>query len=286
MGKASTGNLNGKKLSGLGERRRRAASSKQLASFGQQKLSSNSFDSDRDEATQKEDCDTCGSFDHDFGDCFIDERENGSSDNDSAHEQEDDCCNGDDDDHEDCFDYHFGGEVHGDFDYELTIDEAYNLYNLYARLNGFGIRKHWATRSRTTRKLIKRQFILKRLIGRETKRHRETRTGCDAMMGNALSKSEEWVVDRFLDSHNHDMNTPSKVIKLRSHRKFHRTMACKKLIFDFNKKGLLPCQIAKTVNALMIGHELEIPRQQCSQVLSIERKNNVRKECHGIIKHF
>ncbi|KAK3041293.1 hypothetical protein RJ639_001395 [Escallonia herrerae] len=66
-------------------------------------------------------CDTCGSFDHDFGDYFIDERENGSSDNDKAHEQEDDCCNGDDDDYEDCCDYHFGGEVHGDFDYELTI---------------------------------------------------------------------------------------------------------------------------------------------------------------------
>ncbi|KAK2972449.1 hypothetical protein RJ640_003875 [Escallonia rubra] len=105
-------------------------------------------------------------------------------------------------------------------------------------------------------------------------------------MGIALSKTGEWVVDKFLDSHNHDMNTPSKVIKHRSHRKFHRTMACKKLIFDFNKKGLRPCQIAKTVNALMTGHELEITRQQCSQVLNIERKNNVGKECHGFIKHF
>ncbi|KAK2992644.1 hypothetical protein RJ640_023954 [Escallonia rubra] len=31
-----------------------------------------------------------------------------------------------------------------------------------------------------------------------------------AMIGIALSKSGEWVVDKFLDSHNHDMNTPSK----------------------------------------------------------------------------
>ncbi|KAK3021760.1 hypothetical protein RJ639_045703 [Escallonia herrerae] len=210
----------------------------------------------------------------DFGDCFIDERGNGSSDNDSAHEQEDDSCNFDDDDHEDCCDNHFGNEVHGDFDYELTIgkafvneDEAYNFYNLYARLKGFGFRKHWATRSRTTGKLIKRQFVCnkegfrsskdKRQIGREIKRRRETRTGCGAMMGIALSNTGEWVVDKFLDSHNHDMNTPSKVIKHRSHRKFHRTMACKKLIFDFNKKK---------------AYDL--------------RKNNVGKECHGIIKHF
>ncbi|KAK2972448.1 hypothetical protein RJ640_003874 [Escallonia rubra] len=57
-------------------------------------------------------------FLNDFGDYFIDERGNGSSDNDSAHEQEDDSCNFDDDDHEDCCDNHFGGEVHGNFDYE------------------------------------------------------------------------------------------------------------------------------------------------------------------------
>ncbi|KAK3043800.1 hypothetical protein RJ639_000499 [Escallonia herrerae] len=260
--------------------------------------SPNSFDSHRVEATQKEDCDACDFFDQDFGDCFIDERGNDSSDNESAHEQEDDSCNVDDDDHEDCCDNHFGGEVHGDFDYELTIgkvfvneDEAYNFYNLYARLKGFGIRKHWATRSRTTGKLIKRQFVCNkegfrsskdnRQIGRETKRRRETRTGCGAMMGITLSNTGEWVVDKFLDSHNHDMNTPSKVIKHRSHRKFHRTMACKKLIFDFNKKGLRPCQIAKTVNALMTGHELEITRQQCSQVLNIERKNNVERFLSG-----
>ncbi|KAK2979472.1 hypothetical protein RJ640_001356 [Escallonia rubra] len=265
--------------------------------------SPDSFESNRGEATQTENCGAFGFFDQDIGDCFIDEIGNGSSDNDSAHEQEDDCHRDDDDNHQDCYDNHFGGEVHGDLDYELTIgkvfvneDDAYNFYNLYARLNGFGIRKHWATKSRTTRKLIKRQFVCnkegfrsskdKRQIGRETKRRRETRTCCGAMMGITLSKSREWVVDKFLDTHNHDTNTPSKVIKHRSHRKFHRTTTCKKLIIDFNKNGLRPCQIAKTVNALMTGHELEITRQQCSQVLSIERKNNVGKECHGIIKHF
>ncbi|KAK2969824.1 hypothetical protein RJ640_023553 [Escallonia rubra] len=133
--------------------------------------SPDSFDSNRGEATQTENYGACGFFDQDIGDCFIDESGNGSSDNDSAHEQEDGCYSDDDDNHQYCCDNHFDGEVHGDFNYELTI-------------------------------------------------------------------------------------------------------------------GLRPCQIAKKVNALMTGHELEITRQQCSQVLSIERKNNVGKECHGIIKHF
>ncbi|KAK3004791.1 hypothetical protein RJ639_019924 [Escallonia herrerae] len=128
--------------------------------------SQDSFDSNRGEATQTENCGACGFFDQDIWDYFIDETGNGSSDNNSAHEQEDDCYNDDDDNHQDCCDNHFSGEVHGDFDYELTIgkvfvneDDAYNFYNLYARLKGFAIRKHWATRSRTTGKLIKRQFV-------------------------------------------------------------------------------------------------------------------------------
>ncbi|KAK2993909.1 hypothetical protein RJ640_012783 [Escallonia rubra] len=108
---------------------------------------------DQASGPETENCGACGFFEQYIWDCFIDKRGNSSSNNDSAHKQEDDCYNDDDDNHQECGDNHFGGEVHGDFDYELTIDkvfvyedDAYNFYNLYARLNGFGIRKHWATR--------------------------------------------------------------------------------------------------------------------------------------------
>ncbi|KAK2983867.1 hypothetical protein RJ640_016599 [Escallonia rubra] len=53
-----------------------------------------------------------------------------------------------------------------------------------------------------------------------------------------------WVVEKFHDVHNHPLTTtPSKVIKHRSHSKYHRTNVCKSLVADLNNKGLRPSQI-------------------------------------------
>ncbi|KAK2991777.1 hypothetical protein RJ640_015511 [Escallonia rubra] len=178
-----------------------------------------------------------------------------------------------------------------------TQEAAYEFYNQYALLNGFGTRKHNAHKLMATGAIFRRQFVCnkqgfkklddKRLNGNE-KRRRDLRTGCEAMMQVTLSKSlGMWVVDKFQDVHNHPLTTtPSKVIRHRSHSKYHRTNVCKSLVADINNEGLKPSQITRVVNVMKPNEEADVTPRQCSSIIRVERKNNVGKECYGIIKHF
>uniref|UniRef100_A0A7N0UAD6 MULE transposase domain-containing protein n=1 Tax=Kalanchoe fedtschenkoi TaxID=63787 RepID=A0A7N0UAD6_KALFE len=78
------------------------------------------------------------------------------------------------------------------------------------------------------------------------KRRRDVRTVCHAKM-EIGHKSGKWIVDKFSDEYNHPLTSPNKVMKHQSHRYY-----CKKLY----------------------------------KVLRTQKKNNVRKECVAIIKHF
>ncbi|KAK2979572.1 hypothetical protein RJ640_016246 [Escallonia rubra] len=116
-----------------------------------------------------------------------------------------------------------------------TQEASYEFYSQYALLNGFGTCKHNAHKIMATGAIFRRQFMCnkqgfkklddKRLNGNE-KRHRDLRTGCEAMMQVTLSKNlGTWVVDKFQDINNHPLTTtPSKVIKHHSHSKYHRTI--------------------------------------------------------------
>ncbi|KAK2990920.1 hypothetical protein RJ640_028697 [Escallonia rubra] len=149
-----------------------------------------------------------------------------------------------------------------------TQEVAYEFYNQYALLNGFGTRKHNAHKIMATGAIFRRQFVCnkqgfkklddKRLNGNE-KRRRDLRTGCEAMMQVTLSKKlEMWVVDKFQDVHNHPLtSTPSKVIKHRSHIKYHRTNVCKSLVADLNNEGLRPSQITRVLNVMKPSEEAE-----------------------------
>ncbi|KAK2973185.1 hypothetical protein RJ640_009815, partial [Escallonia rubra] len=129
-----------------------------------------------------------------------------------------------------------------------TQEVAYELYNQYALFNGFGTRKHNAHKIKATVAIFRRQFVCnkqgfknlndKRLI-RNEKRRRYLRTGCEVMMQCGS-------VDKFQDEHNHPLTTtPSKVVKHRSHSKYHRTNVCKSLVSDLNNEGLKPSQITR-----------------------------------------
>ncbi|KAK2975138.1 hypothetical protein RJ640_010818 [Escallonia rubra] len=154
-----------------------------------------------------------------------------------------------------------------------TQEAAYEFYNQYALLNGFGTRKHNAHKIMATGAIFRRQFVCnkqgfkklddKRLNGNE-KRRRDLRTGCEAMMQVTLSKKlGVWVVDKFQDVHNHPLTTtPSKVVKHRSHSKYHRTNVCKSLVSDLNNEGLRPSQITRVVNVMKASEEADVtPRQ-------------------------
>ncbi|KAK3022738.1 hypothetical protein RJ639_045603 [Escallonia herrerae] len=154
------------------------------------------------------------------------------------------------------YDARDGGKGSSEFDSEqilgkvfATEEEACFFYNHYALVKGFRTRVHFSNKTGAMKQVYRKQLVCnkqgfkclkdKRHIGRQPKRQGETRTGCEAMFQISLSKDGYWFVEKFNDVHNHEMiNTPSKVIKYRSHSKFHRSHACKRLVSDFSESGL------------------------------------------------
>ncbi|KAK2976731.1 hypothetical protein RJ640_018204 [Escallonia rubra] len=171
---------------------------------------------------------------------------------------------------------------------EPRVDDVYDLSQCddeYALLNGFGTRKHNAHKIRATGAIFRRQFVcnkegFKRVDDKKPnvnkKRRRDLRTGCEAMMQVTLSKKlGVWVVDKFQDVHNHPLTTiASKVIKHRSHSKYHRTNVCKSLVSELNHEGLKASQITRVVNVMKPSEEADVTPRQCSSIIRIERKNN------------
>ncbi|GAV71075.1 FAR1 domain-containing protein, partial [Cephalotus follicularis] len=107
-----------------------------------------------------------------------------------------------------------------------TSNDAYTFYNNYALSKGFGIRKQTHTKSRSMGDLIRIVYVcnqdgeksLRDGEVQETRRRRDTRTGCMAKLEVALANNEMWIVDKFNDVHNHFI-IPRKVMKHRSHKK-------------------------------------------------------------------
>ncbi|KAJ0679329.1 putative transcription factor FAR family [Helianthus annuus] len=176
-------------------------------------------------------------------------------------------------------------------------DDAYDFYNRYAFLHGFGIRISSFFKNKTTNEPYRRKFVCNKegfkdmkcnsSNGNVKKRRRELRTGCEAYIRISKNKEGKWFVDRFNDSHNHELTvTPTKVMKHRSHGKFHRSMACKALVSELGQSGLKPCQIKKVVNTMKDSNENDVSSKQCADILADQRKQYKGKEFYGLIKHF
>ncbi|CAI9300285.1 unnamed protein product [Lactuca saligna] len=80
--------------------------------------------------------------------------------------------------------------------------------------------------------------------------------------------------------------TPTKVMKHRSHNKFHRSMECKSLMVELGQSGLKPSMVKKAINAMKTSNEADVTSKQCADVLSEQRKQHKGKEFYGLIKHF
>nr|GEW53613.1 hypothetical protein [Tanacetum cinerariifolium] len=164
-----------------------------------------------------------------------------------------------------------------------TPDDAYTFYNQYAFVHGFGIRIHWKYKNRMTNKVYRELYVcnkqgFKKQKGDNSsevskKCRRDVRTSCEAKLWISNTKDGKWCIDIFKDTHNHDLTTtPTKVMKHRSHNKFHRSMACKSLMVELGKSGLRPCQVRKAVNAMKSPNEPTITSKQCVDILVEERK--------------
>ncbi|XP_052624883.1 protein FAR1-RELATED SEQUENCE 5-like [Lactuca sativa] len=178
-----------------------------------------------------------------------------------------------------------------------TPDDAYTFYNDYAFLHGFGIRIDTTFKHKTTKEPYRKIYVCDKegfkwlddnaSSGIEKKRRRDVRTGCKAELRISKMKDGKWFVDSFKDTHNHDLSmTPTKVMKHRSHGKFHRTMECKSLIVQLGQAGLRPCHVKKAINGMKTSTVADITSKQCADVLSEQRKQYRGKEFYGLIKHF
>ncbi|XP_020267021.1 protein FAR1-RELATED SEQUENCE 5-like [Asparagus officinalis] len=172
-------------------------------------------------------------------------------------------------------------------------EEAYNYYNSYALLMGFGIRKSTVNYSRKTREVVDRKFVCdkegyKPNSGKiEIPLRRETRVGCKAMMRVKLLEDKSWEVTGFVEEHtNHVLSSPDKAKMHRSHQQFHKTQRCKKLIDSLREEGMPHSTISRVINATN-GQDGEfVTSQQCIDHIRTQRVNNIGHECIYIIRHF
>ncbi|GJT20165.1 FAR1-related sequence 5-like protein [Tanacetum coccineum] len=177
-----------------------------------------------------------------------------------------------------------------------SADDAYDFYNEYGLSNGFGIRKSYHNKHSVTKEIYRHVFVCNKegykdmndkRTTKNVKRRCIKRTGCNAMIRVKLSNDEKWVVENFLDEHNHPFDIPSHVPRQWSHKSFHRSKECKDLVTLISKEGIIrPSEITKIVNAYRGNHEDKLTRVQCSTIVSGERRRNLGKECHGVIMHF
>ncbi|KAF5184403.1 Far1-related sequence 5-like [Thalictrum thalictroides] len=109
-------------------------------------------------------------------------------------------------------------------------EEAYEFYCSYALKTGFRVRKCTTSRSRRRRacEVIGRNYVCSRQGVKDPrtesldckKRNRvEYRTGCKAYISLRKRNENMWVVTKFLDEHNHEMESSSKRKKLHSLKK-------------------------------------------------------------------
>ncbi|XP_074574037.1 protein FAR1-RELATED SEQUENCE 5-like [Curcuma longa] len=174
-------------------------------------------------------------------------------------------------------------------------EEAYASYNSYALVTGFGIRKQHFTRSRTTGDITRYRYACNKAgnskdptpsIRAQGKQVRGSKVNCKALMEISTIPGGGWAITRFDDTHSHELTSPSKTRKHRSHKIIHRSKACKSLVEELDQNGLRPTQIKKVVSVISGVDDEIISSKQVSNMLGIERKRHLGMECYGIIQHF
>ncbi|XP_020262581.1 serine/arginine repetitive matrix protein 2-like [Asparagus officinalis] len=165
-------------------------------------------------------------------------------------------------------------------------EEAYNYYNSYALMMGFGIRKSSVNYSQKDKQVLNRKFVCdkegyrsnkdKRDIGKYINHRRETRVGCKAMMRIKLLEDKTWEVVGFIEDHtNHMLSSPDKAKMHRSQQQFHRSKRCKKIIQCLQEEGITPSTISRVINATSGREDESVTPQQCIDYMKTQRHNNI-----------
>lgn len=179
-----------------------------------------------------------------------------------------------------------------------NIEAAYNFYNAYEKMRGFGVRRQSTNASKKPGgEIISKTFVCdkegkkylkdKRQTSNEIARRRETRVGCKAKLRLKLTESKTWSVSVFIAEYNgHDPTSPDKVRRHRSHKKLHRTEGCVKLVRSLDNEGFAPSTISKVINVVSGDKEETLTPQQCHQIVRTQKKNSFGQECMLIVQKF
>ncbi|GAV87220.1 FAR1 domain-containing protein [Cephalotus follicularis] len=170
-----------------------------------------------------------------------------------------------------------------------TLLDARKFYNWYVLRKGFGTRRSSSNKSYVGRVIWKR-FVydkqgFKKKYGREdVQRHRDTGVGCKAHMVVRLTKGKKRVVSIFLEEHNHDLDTPRRVVKHRSHNQSHKNPLASNLMDKFQGSGMGTSRIAKAINAKNWSNC--ITGKQVTEHLRQQLQNRVGREGVMVAMHF
>jgi hypothetical protein len=96
-------------------------------------------------------------------------------------------------------------------------DNAYEMYNTYARITVFSIRK--STTKHRPDSTLYQKFLVCSSEGFGNASKGTTRTGCGARVQFTISKEGIWTVQKVVLEHNHYLASPNKKKNLRSQRR-------------------------------------------------------------------
>ncbi|XP_020253917.1 protein FAR1-RELATED SEQUENCE 5-like [Asparagus officinalis] len=175
--------------------------------------------------------------------------------------------------------------------------EAYDYYNSYALMMGFGIRKSSVNYSQKDKEVLNRKFVCdkegyrsnkdKRDIGKNINHRRETRVGCKAMMRIKLMEDKTWKVIGFIEDHtNHMLSSPDKAKMHRSQQQFHRSKRFKKIIQCLQEEGITPSTISRVISITSGREDESVTPQQCIDYMKTQRHNNIMNKKKHLFGYF
>nr|KAJ0194364.1 hypothetical protein LSAT_V11C800399740 [Lactuca sativa] len=153
----------------------------------------------------------------------------------------------------------------------------------YTFLHGFGIRRDDTVKNPKTNEPFRKIYVcnkegFKRMdknasSENEKKRRRDVRTGCQAKLRITRQEDGKWLVDSFNDTHNHDLTmTLTKVMKLRSHNSFHRSIKIE------SQRASEEDEDFKTMNSRPVLSSVHLIEAKAGQWYTRKMFDNFKKE--------
>jgi hypothetical protein len=149
-------------------------------------------------------------------------------------------------------------------------NDAYEMYNTYAGMIGFSIRKSIIKR-RANKTIYSRVIVCSNQGHAEIgSSHATTRTGCKALIKFSVSREGVWTVQKIELDHNHVLATPKKKHMLRSQR--HVIDADRQLIAQIREAGMRPMQVYEFMKQFYGGaDQVLFLRMDCNNEIGRER---------------